>query len=63
MIKGLEGEKQPTIDKVISEIFNLQTTLRDFVNNPTDCGYGIGFARELKTQVEIRFPDKGTDRI
>ena len=59
MIKGLEAEKEPTIDKVISEICNL----RDFVNNPTDCGYGIGFARELKTQVEIRFPDKGTDRI
>ena len=63
MIKNREGEKEPTIDKVIAEIFNVQTTLRKFVENPDNCGYGITFAKELKKQIEIRFPDKGTDRV
>ena len=63
MIKALEAEKEPTVDKVIAQLFNLQTSLRDFINNPTNCGYGIGFARVLKAQVEARFPDKGTDRV
>jgi hypothetical protein len=63
MIKALEGEKEPTIDKVISEIFKIQTFLRNFINTPGNCGYGIGFAKELKIQIEKRFPDKGTDRV
>ena len=62
MIKALEAEKEPTIDKVVAEVFNVQTTLRKFVNNPANCGYGIMFARELKDNIEARFPDKGTDR-
>ena len=63
MIKALEGEKEPTINKVISEIFKVQTILRNFINTPGNCGYGIGFAKELKAQIEKRFPDKGTDRV
>ena len=63
MVKTLEGEKEPTIDKVIAQIFNVHTALREFINNTSNCGYGIGFARELKKQVEHRFPDKGTDRV
>ena len=63
MITALEGEKEPTINKVIAEVFNVQTTLRTFINTPRNCGYGIMFARELKIQVEARFPDKGTDRV
>ena len=63
MIKALEGEKKPTMDKVIAEVFNIQTTLRTFINTPGNCGYGIGFAKELKAQIEVRFPDKGTDRV
>ena len=63
MIKNLEGEKEPTIDKVIAQIFNVQTTQRNFVENPDNCGYGVTFAKELKKQIEIRFPDKGTDGV
>ena len=63
MMKNLEGEKEPTMDKVISEIFNVQTALRTFINTPFNCGYGITFAKELKAQIEIRFPEKGTDRV
>ena len=63
MIKALEGEKEPTMDKVIAEVLNIQTTLRTFINTPGNCGYGIVFARELKAQIEARFPDKGTDRV
>ena len=63
MIKKLEAEKEPTINKVITEVFNAQTILRNFINTPGNCGYGIMFARELKKQIEVRFPDKGTDRV
>ena len=63
MIKKLEAEKEPTMNKVIAEVFNVQTILRTFINTPGNCGYGIMFARELKAQIEVRFPDKGTDRV
>ena len=63
MIKKLEAEKEPTINKVIAEVFNVQTFLRNFITTPGNCGYGIMFARELKEQIENRFPDKGTDRV
>ena len=33
------------------------------MENPDNCGYGVTFAKELKKQIEIRFPDKGTDRV
>ena len=56
-------EKQPTMNKVIAEVFNVQTILRTFINTPGNCGYGIMFAQELKAQIEVRFPDKGTDRV
>ena len=42
MIKKLEAEKEPTINKVIVEVFNAQTFLRNFINTPGNCGYGIG---------------------
>ena len=60
IIKALEAEKEPTMYKVVAVVFNVQTTIRKFVNNPTNCGHGIMFARELN--IEARSPDKGTYR-
>ena len=33
----------------------------EFVTNPTNNRYGVGFDRELKKQMDKRFPNKGTD--
>ena len=32
----------------------------EFMSNPSNSRYGVGFARELNKQIEVRFPDKGT---
>ena len=33
----------------------------EFISNPSNSRYGVGFARELKKQIKVRFPDKGTE--
>ena len=39
----------------------MHTVIDDFINNPQNNRYGIGFARELKNQIKKRFPNTGTD--
>ena len=60
-IKELEAEKEPTMQKTIAELFKVHHVLKTFINNINNCGFGIGFARELKKQIEKRFPNKGAD--
>ena len=62
MIKKLETEKEPTMHEVTAELFKIHHILQSFINNRNNCGFGIEFARELKKQIEKRFPDRGTDR-
>ena len=60
-IKAWEGEKEPTMHRVIERIYSMHTVIDDFVNDPHNNRYGIGFARELKNQIKKRFPNTGTD--
>ena len=47
-VEALEGEKEPTMDRVLERIYTMHS--------------GIGFGRELKRQIERRFPEKGTTK-
>lgn len=59
-IKAWETEKEPTMHRVVERIYSMHFIIDGFINNPINSRYGIGFARELKRQIEVRFPDKGT---
>ena len=60
-IKAWEAEKEPTMHRVVERLYSMHCILDDFIQNPTNNQYGVGFARELKKQIENRFPNKGTD--
>ena len=47
--------------KTIAELFKIHHVLQTFIDNRNNCGFGIGFARELKKQIEKRFPNKGAE--
>jgi hypothetical protein len=61
-IKAWEVEKEPSINRVLERIYTMHSLLDDFIANPVNCNYGKGFARELKKQLDKRFPNLGTDR-
>ena len=62
-IKELEAEKEPTMHKTIAELYKIHHVLKTFIDNKNNCGFGIGFARELKKQIESRFPNKGAESM
>ena len=57
--KVLEAEKVPTINSSIEQIYTLHEHLHGFVSNPSNCNYGITFARALKKRLLERFPSCG----
>ena len=59
-IKAWETEKEPTMHRVVERIYSMHFIIDEFISNPINSRYGVGFARELKKQIEVRFPDKGT---
>ena len=60
-IKAWEAEKEPTMQRVVERLYTMHCVLDDFIENPSNNRHGVGFARELKKQIEKRFPNKGTD--
>ena len=62
-IKAWEGEKEPTIDRVIERLYVNHSVLDSFISDPKNqkekCG--VVFAKKLKENLEVRFPAKGTD--
>lgn len=62
-IKCWEGEKEPTIDRVIERLYVNHNVLDNFISDPKNqkekCG--VIFAKKLKENLEVRFPSKGTD--
>ena len=59
-IKAWEAEKEPTMHRVVERIYSMHCIIDEFLTNLNNNKYGIGFARELKRQIEERFPQKGT---
>ena len=60
-IKVLEAEKVPTIHRVIERLYTMHSVLDQFINDRRNNMHGVGFARELKKQLEIRFPNTGSE--
>ena len=60
-VKAWEAEKEPTMHRVIERIYSIHYILDEFIQNPANNQHGLGFARELKKQIEKRFPHKGTN--
>ena len=60
-IKVWETEKEPTMHRVVERIYSMHIIIDDFIRNPMNSRFGVGFARELKKQIEVRFPNKGTE--
>jgi hypothetical protein len=60
-VKVLETEKEPTMHRVIERVYSMHTIIDSFIAEPTNNKHGIGFARQLKLQIENRFPNTGTD--
>ena len=59
--KMFEAEKTPTINLVIERIFTLKSKLTKFIADRANCRFGVGFARELLSRLEQRFPNYGTE--
>ena len=60
-IKVWETETEPTMQTVIEQLYSLHEHIDTFTKDKENTRYGIGFAKELNTQVEKRFPNKGGD--
>ena len=63
LTKELEGEKEPTINKVVDRLYTTHTELDRFIINPENAARkkGVGFAKTLKKKLKERFPDYGTN--
>ena len=61
--KIYEQEKVPTINLVCDRIFTVVEELDAFIKDRQNRGSGVMFARQLKIQIEFRFPDYGTDSL
>ena len=48
--KALEGEKEPTINRVLERLFINHELLDNFISDPKNCRerYGVSFAKTLK---------------
>ena len=55
-----EAEKTPTINLVIDRVYTMIENLKKFASTASNSGSGIMFARELKKQLESRFPAYGS---
>ena len=60
-IKAWEVEKEPSMHRVVERIYTMHSVIDQFVDNTNNNMFGIGFARELKKNIEKRFPNTGTD--
>ena len=60
-IKAWEGEKDSTMHRVIERIYTMHCIIDEFLGDPSNSRHGVGFGRELKRQIEQRFPQKGTN--
>ena len=60
-VKALEGEKEPTINKVLERRYVNHQILDEFINDSRNirCKYGITLPRKLKELLEKRFSNKG----
>ena len=61
-IEALEAEKTPTMHRVLERLYTMHCTIDDFTSDPVNSRNGVGFARELKKQIEKRFPRQGTEK-
>ena len=52
-IKVWETETEPTMQTVIEQLYSLHEHIDTFTKDKENTRYGIGFAKELNTQVEI----------
>ena len=59
--KVFEAEKEPTINKVVERYYFHQEDIDECIKNKKNCNHGIGFAKVLKRNLELRVPDCGTD--
>ena len=60
-IKAWEAEKEPTMHRVVERIYSMHCIINEFLENRNNSRHGLGFGRELKKQIEERFPQKGTE--
>lgn len=54
-------ESIPTINLVIDRIYCMEEFLTEFIENRSNDKFGITFARELKKNLDKRFPNHGLD--
>ena len=60
-VKAFEAEKEPTMHRVIERLYTMHCIIDEFIVSPENNKYGVGFARELKKQLEKRFPKNGSE--
>ena len=60
-VKAWEAEKMPKMPRVIERLYTMHSIIDDFIAKPSNNRYGVGFGRELKNQIEVRFPNTGTE--
>ena len=59
--KVLQYESIPTINLVIDRVYCMEEFLTEFIGNRANDKFGITFAKELKKNLEKRFPNHGTN--
>ena len=57
-VAALEGEKEPTINRKLERLYSMHCLLDEYIANKSNGAIGLG--RELKRNLEKRFPEKGT---
>ena len=62
LTKALEGEKEPTMNKVVERLYTTHEELHKFMRNPENATMkkGVGFAKTLKRKLDKRFLHFGT---
>ena len=60
--KIFEQETVPTINLVCDRIFTVVEELDTFINDRRNRGSGMMFAKELRQQIQFRFPEYATNR-
>ena len=63
LTKAFEGEKEPTMNKVVERLYTTHEELDKFIRNPKNATMkkGVGFAKTLKKKLDERFPNFGTN--
>ena len=57
--KMWQFESIPTVNLVVERVYCMEEGLRDFINDVENDKFGITFAREMKKNLEKRFPNYG----